>query len=61
VQVFATTHSWDCIQAFQEAAANDPHEEAALIRLEARDGVTVPTIISEHDLAIVTREQIEVR
>jgi ABC-type Mn2+/Zn2+ transport system ATPase subunit len=61
VQVFATTHSWDCIQAFQEAAVNDSHEEAALIRLEARDGVTVPTIISEHDLSIVTREQIEVR
>jgi predicted ATPase len=61
VQVFATTHSWDCIQAFQEAAASDPHEEAALIRLESRDGMTVPTIFSERDLSVVTREQIEVR
>lgn len=61
VQVFATTHSWDCIQAFQEAAVSDPNEEAALIRLEAREGITVPTIFSERDLSVVTREQIEVR
>jgi putative AbiEii toxin of type IV toxin-antitoxin system/AAA ATPase-like protein len=60
-QVFATTHSWDCIQAFQSAAADGPHEEAALVRLDLREGSIEPTTISERDLSIVTRDQIEVR
>lgn len=60
-QVFATTHSWDCIQAFQHAASEDAHEEAVLIRLDARRDSILPTTFSEHDLSIVTREQIEVR
>jgi predicted ATPase len=61
LQVFATTHSWDCIQAFQRAAANEAREDASLVRLDLRKGSIVPTTISEHDLSIVTREQIEVR
>jgi predicted ATPase len=60
-QVFATTHSWDCIEAFQRAAAEDEHEEAALVRLDMRKGAIQPITISERDLSIVTREQIEVR
>jgi len=60
-QIFATTHSWDCIEAFQYAAAFDAHEEAALIRLDVHDEAVLPTTFSEHDLSIVTREQIEVR
>jgi AAA15 family ATPase/GTPase len=61
VQVFATTHSWDCIEAFQHAAANDYGEEAALIRLDTRSGKVKPTIFSEKELAIATRERIEIR
>lgn len=61
VQVFATTHSWDCIEAFQEAAQQDEHEEAALIRLNANEDRVSATIFSEQELSIVTREQIEVR
>jgi predicted ATPase len=60
-QVFATSHSWDCIEAFQSAAALDPHEEAVLIRLDAHRDVVTATTISERDLAIVTRDKIEVR
>jgi len=60
-QVFATTHSWDCIKAFQKAAKSDPNEEAALIRLDTQNGDVSPVSFSEEDLAIVTREQIEVR
>lgn len=58
-QVFATTHSWDCIKTFQRAGARDPHEEAVLMRLD--DATITPTSFSERELAIVTREQIEVR
>ena len=62
IQVFATTHSWDCIDAFQHAAARDSHEEAALIRLDAlHDGDVRATIFDERELSVVAREQIEVR
>ncbi len=61
VQVFATSHSWDCIQAFQEAAAENKEAEGVLVRLEQRkDGIGAVTF-DEDELAIVTREQIEVR
>ena len=61
VQVFATSHSWDCIQAFQEAAAENKEAEGVLIRLEQRkEGIGAVTF-DEQELAIVTREQIEVR
>ncbi len=61
VQVFATSHSWDCIRAFQQAAEDNTQEEGVLVRLENRkDGVGAVTF-DERDLAIVTREQIEVR
>ena len=61
VQVFATSHSWDCIQAFQQAAADNQEAEGVLIRLEQRkDGIGAVTF-DEGELAIVTREQIEVR
>ncbi|MCU1347151.1 MAG: hypothetical protein JWO56_181 [Acidobacteria bacterium] len=61
LQVFATTHSWDCIEAFQRAARRDDGEEAALIRLDNRDGHVWPTTFSEHELSIVAREHLEVR
>lgn len=61
VQVFATTHSWDCIEAFQKAACEAQEEEGMLIRLENRKGNIVPTLFDEQRLAIITREQIEVR
>jgi len=61
VQVFATTHSWDCITAFQQAAREDVHEEGLLIRLERRGEDVRATLFDEAELAIATREQIEVR
>jgi hypothetical protein len=61
VQVFATTHSWDCIEAFQQAARADHQEEGFLIRLESKQGTIVPTIYDEHRLSIATQEHIEVR
>jgi predicted ATPase len=60
VQVFATSHSWDCVRAFQEAAKESP-EEGVLIRLSKRGENVIPTLFYEHELAIATRDQIEVR
>jgi predicted ATPase len=61
VQVFATTHSWDCIEGFQKAAQEDITQEGLLIRLGQRREHIVVTLYDENELAVVTREQIEVR
>lgn len=60
VQVFATTHSWDCISAFQKAASSHP-EDGMLISLAQTDGDIKATVFNEGDLEIITRESIEVR
>lgn len=61
VQVFATTHSWDCIEGFQKAANADKQTEGLLIRLESIKGAIVSTLFDERQQGIATREQIEVR
>jgi energy-coupling factor transporter ATP-binding protein EcfA2 len=61
IQVFATTHSWDCIEGFQKAAQEDNQDEGLLIRLESKKGEIVATLFDERRLGIATREQIEVR
>ena len=61
VQVFATTHSWDCIEAFQKAAEENKQEEGILIRLDEKKGKIVATEFDERRLGIATREAIEVR
>jgi hypothetical protein len=60
VQVFATSHSWDSIEAFQKAASETP-EQGVLVRLSRKDESIVPTIFCENELAIATRDRIEVR
>lgn len=60
VQVFATTHSKDCIEAFTEAAINSP-EEGVLIRLECKEGIIRAVNFNENELEIVERRDIEVR
>jgi ABC-type transport system involved in cytochrome c biogenesis ATPase subunit len=61
VQVFATTHSWDCIEGFQKAAQESKQDEGILIRLSLKGDEVISTIFDERKLAIATREQIEVR
>lgn len=60
IQVFATTHSWDCIEAFQKAASAHP-AQGALIRLYDQEGKISAHTFDEHQLEILTRESIEVR
>ncbi len=61
VQVFATTHSWDCIAAFQRAAQEHEEDEGVLIRLQNRNGEVVETLLDENELEIAVQENIEVR
>lgn len=64
VQVFATTHSWDCIEAFQQAVQEDGQGEGLLISLRDKEdepGQVAAVLFDEQELAVVTREQIEVR
>ena len=63
IQVFATTHSWDCVEAFQEAAAEDQNEGAMLIRLQQkRSGEGIEAVLYDEELlAKATRQQVEVR
>jgi hypothetical protein len=60
VQVFATSHSYDCVQAFQKAAIESP-ALGALFRLSKLKDRVVSTSFSELELQIATRDQIEVR
>lgn len=60
VQVFATTHSWDAVKSFAEAAAESP-EEGVLVRLTAHEGRIVPTVFDENDLGIIAEDRLEVR
>jgi hypothetical protein len=60
VQVFATSHSWDSVEAFQKAAEGNP-EEGVLVRLTRKADEVIPTLFKEKELAVVTRERIEVR
>ena len=63
VQVFATTHSWDCVEAFQEASAENKDEEAMLIRLQRKRDGTGIEVVSYDDRRrdIATRQGVEVR
>jgi hypothetical protein len=61
VQVFATTHSWDCIEAFQQAAAEAAEDDGMLVRLEELRGKIVATSFDRNDLAVITRDYLEVR
>lgn len=60
VQIFATSHSWDCIEAFQQAASQDPGS-GVLIKLAQRDGKITSTVFDDEELQIATRDGIELR
>ena len=60
IQVFATSHSWDSVEAFQKAAAETP-EAGVLVRLSRKGEDIVSTVFAEEELAVATRDRIEVR
>jgi AAA15 family ATPase/GTPase len=60
VQVFATTHSKDCVEAFAETA-NDSPEDGMLIRIERHGEKIVAKTIEEEMLVDAVNYEVEVR
>ena len=60
VQVFATTHSFDCIRAFEEAA-RESEEEGVVVRLAKKGGETLVAEFDEDELSIAVDSRIEIR
>ncbi len=61
VQVFATTHSWDCVRGFAQAAAENENVEGVLVRLEKEEDGLRAVPYSERKLRIAAEQGIEVR
>ncbi len=61
VQVFATTHSWDCVRGFAYAAAENKEAEGILVRLEQELEGLRAVRYSEENLKIAADQTIEVR
>ena len=61
-QVFATTHSWDCVKAYQQALDSfDNSDIGCLIRLERVDDEIKAGTYSANELDIAINQGIEVR
>jgi energy-coupling factor transporter ATP-binding protein EcfA2 len=61
VQVFATTHSDDCVRAFQYVAHESMDIEAEFIRLEIWQGLSKAIVFDEDRLTTAIEGQIEIR
>ena len=61
VQVIATTHSWDCITGFAQAAIQLEEVEGVLFRIDRFDNWMRAVEYNEDDLQVVARQRIEVR
>jgi hypothetical protein len=65
-QVFATTHSWDCISAFSEASFDDDDVDGMLFRVgksvkSSDNGRTIATTFDEGQLFGIQQADLEVR
>ncbi|MCY4385256.1 MAG: AAA family ATPase [Nitrospinae bacterium] len=61
IQVLATTHSWDCVRGFAQAAADDQDAEGVLYRLERDDEDIWAVFYPEDQLKIAAEQGTEVR
>ena len=61
VQVLATTHGWDCVRGFAQAAAELDAIEGVLVRLERNGNRTRVVEYPEDELIVAARDGIEVR
>ena len=66
IQVFATTHSWDCIESFAKAAIARKDVEGVLFRVgrsvkESNRGQVIATVFDEDALYNITQADVEVR
>ncbi len=66
IQVFATTHSWDCIESFTKAAVARHDVDGVLFRMgrsvrTSDNGRIIATVFDEAALANITQTDVEVR
>jgi AAA15 family ATPase/GTPase len=66
IQVFATTHSWDCIESFSQVAKDRTDMKGVLFRMghsvrKSDKGKLIATVFDEDDLYNLTKMNIEVR
>lgn len=66
IQIFATTHSWDCIESFCKVATAKPDVDGVLFRVgrsvrNSDRGRVIATVFDEEQLAGVTQADMEVR
>lgn len=66
IQIFATTHSWDCIESFARAAHANTTAEGLLFRvgrsvLTSDQGRIIATVFDEDQLHSITQADVEVR
>lgn len=67
IQIFATTHSWDCIESFTKVAVDRPGmDDGVLFRLgrsvrTSDQGRVIATVFDEAALQNITQKDVEVR
>lgn len=61
VQVLATTHSWDCVKGFAQAATEIEDAEGVLVRLDRVPAGLRAVAYSEEGLKVAAEQGIEVR
>lgn len=61
VQIFATTHSNDCLKAFQRSLHDEPEISGLAVRLERQDNGFHAEVFERERLALVVGEEIEIR
>ena len=66
IQIFATTHSWDCIESFTKVALKRTQTDGVLFRLgrsvrNSDKGRVIATVFDEAALQNITQADVEVR
>lgn len=66
IQIFATTHSWDCIESFAKVAFEKKDIEGVLFRVgksvrTSDKGRVIATVFDEEQLYNITQSDVEVR
>ena len=66
IQIFATTHSWDCIESFSKVATSCENGEGVLFRMgrsskTSNFGQVVATVFDSAELETITQSDMEIR
>ena len=61
VQVIATTHSYDCVRSFAQAAVENPEVKGELVRLNVYDGKLHADLYSEEEVEEASSFSVDLR